>query len=94
MRVLQAKAEADRREQRRVAELQKKMQRAKEEEERRRRELEERKRREQEEQRKHEQAMQKLRRMGVCVAGFQWHKIAGGYRCGGGSHFVSDAQLR
>uniref|UniRef100_D8QIN5 AAA+ ATPase domain-containing protein n=1 Tax=Schizophyllum commune (strain H4-8 / FGSC 9210) TaxID=578458 RepID=D8QIN5_SCHCM len=94
LRVLQAKAEADRREQRRVAELQKKMQRAREEEERRRRELEERKRREQEEKRKHEQAMQKLRRMGVCVAGFQWYKMPGGYRCGGGSHFVSDAQLR
>jgi Skp family chaperone for outer membrane proteins len=36
---------------------------------------------------------QALQRMGVCVAGFQWIKQAGGYRCAGGSHFVSDSQL-
>ena len=35
----------------------------------------------------------KLRDMGVCVAGFRWIKQAGGYRCAGGSHFVSDSQL-
>lgn len=35
----------------------------------------------------------KLRNMGVCVAGFRWIKQAGGYRCAGGSHFVSSSEL-
>jgi len=35
-----------------------------------------------------------LQRMGVCVAGYEWIKQSGGYRCAGGSHFVSDAQLQ
>lgn len=38
-------------------------------------------------------AQQKLRQMGVCVAGFQWIKQRGGYRCAGGSHWVADAAL-
>ncbi|OJA15475.1 hypothetical protein AZE42_06349 [Rhizopogon vesiculosus] len=48
-----------------------------------------------EERRKREEAkvQQKLRQMGVCVAGFQWIKQSGGYVCAGGSHFISDAQL-
>ena len=46
------------------------------------------------EARRKEQANQvKLRSMGVCVAGFQWRKQSGGYRCAGGSHWVSDAEL-
>ncbi|OQE43716.1 hypothetical protein PENCOP_c003G04699 [Penicillium coprophilum] len=46
------------------------------------------------EARRKEQANQaKLRSMGVCVAGFQWIKQSGGYRCAGGFHWVSDAQL-
>lgn len=40
-----------------------------------------------------EKAQRKLREMGVCVAGFRWIKSSGGYRCAGGSHWVSDAQL-
>ena len=39
------------------------------------------------------QVQVKLRDMGVCVAGFRWIKQAGGYRCAGGSHFVSNSQL-
>lgn len=46
-----------------------------------------------ERRRKEREAQQKLRQMGVCVAGFRWIKQAAGYRCAGGSHFVSDAQL-
>ena len=42
---------------------------------------------------KERQAQKKLREMGVCCAGFRWIKQAQGYRCAGGSHFVSDAQL-
>ncbi|MCJ1382149.1 hypothetical protein MMC17_005261 [Xylographa soralifera] len=38
-------------------------------------------------------AQAKLREMGVCVAGFRWINQGGGYRCAGGSHFVSDVQL-
>ena len=36
---------------------------------------------------------QKLREMGVCPVGFRWIKSNNGYRCAGGSHFVSDADL-
>ncbi len=46
---------------------------------------EERKRKEEERQRK----MEKLRTVGSCPAGFQWLKISSGYRCAGGSHYVS-----
>ncbi|KAI5777897.1 P-loop containing nucleoside triphosphate hydrolase protein [Geopyxis carbonaria] len=35
----------------------------------------------------------KLRKMGVCVAGFKWVKMQGGWRCAGGAHFVTDAEL-
>ncbi|KAJ7583678.1 P-loop containing nucleoside triphosphate hydrolase protein [Mycena floridula] len=50
--------------------------------------------RELEQQRRQEAAVQtKLRSMGVCVAGFRWIKQHGGYRCAGGTHFISDAQL-
>lgn len=49
---------------------------------------------EMERQREHERLMQKkLRKMGVCCMGFQWIKQAQGYRCAGGSHFVSDDAL-
>lgn len=48
-----------------------------------------------EEARRKEQANQaKLRSMGVCVMGYKWIKSSGGYRCAGGSHWVSDAQLQ
>jgi len=53
-------------------------------------------RRKQEEMKKREleaQAQQKLRHMGVCCQGFVWIKQASGYRCAGGSHYVSNAQL-
>ncbi|KAF2759849.1 P-loop containing nucleoside triphosphate hydrolase protein [Pseudovirgaria hyperparasitica] len=47
-----------------------------------------------EEQRQKEaQAQRKLKQMGVCVAGFRWIKLADGYRCAGGTHWVSDAAL-
>lgn len=49
---------------------------------------------EQERLRKREmQAQQKLREMGVCPVGYRWIKQGGGYRCAGGSHFVSDAMI-
>ena len=42
---------------------------------------------------KEQQAQKKLREIGVCIQGFRWIKQAGGYRCAGGSHYVSDGQL-
>ena len=51
--------------------------------------MEERQRAQQQEQK----AQERLRQMGVCPAGFRWIKQSGGYRCGGGSHFVTDTQL-
>lgn len=47
----------------------------------------------QEERKREAVVQQKLRQIGVCVMGFRWIKQAGGYRCAGGSHFVTDAQL-
>ncbi|KAF5857988.1 hypothetical protein ETB97_004987 [Aspergillus alliaceus] len=46
-----------------------------------------------EQRRKEAQTQRKLRQMGVCVMGYRWIKQSGGYRCAGGSHWVSDAQL-
>ncbi|EGO56093.1 hypothetical protein NEUTE1DRAFT_146869 [Neurospora tetrasperma FGSC 2508] len=49
---------------------------------------------EEEARRKKEQEMQmKLKIMGACPAGFNWIKQSSGYRCAGGSHWMSDADL-
>jgi hypothetical protein len=62
-----------------VREAEEKLRKAREEEERKRKE--------------EAKAQQKLRQMGVCPAGFHWIKQSAGYRCAGGSHFVSNAAL-
>ncbi|RAK83097.1 AAA family ATPase [Aspergillus costaricaensis CBS 115574] len=46
-----------------------------------------------ERKKKEEEAQRKLREMGVCPMGYRWIPQATGYRCAGGSHFVSSAQL-
>lgn len=54
----------------------------------------ERKKHEMERQRQLETLAQaRLKTMGVCCMGFSWIRQATGYRCAGGSHFVSNAQL-
>eukprot|EP00698_Gefionella_okellyi_P004376 TRINITY_DN14046_c0_g1_i1.p1 TRINITY_DN14046_c0_g1~~TRINITY_DN14046_c0_g1_i1.p1 ORF type:complete len:1528 (+),score=457.91 TRINITY_DN14046_c0_g1_i1:247-4584(+) len=40
-----------------------------------------------------QKTQQALRQMSSCEAGFSWIKVAGGYRCAGGSHHISDADL-
>jgi hypothetical protein len=55
--------------------------------ERKRQELEEKLRRQALEQ-------EKLAKMGVCPVGYQWIRQSGGYRCAGGSHWVSDGQMQ
>ena len=57
------------------------------------RELAEQRRRELEARRLEEAAQQKLREIGVCPVGYRWIKQGGGYRCAGGSHYVTNAQL-
>ncbi|RYO95128.1 hypothetical protein DL766_006341 [Monosporascus sp. MC13-8B] len=49
-----------------------------------------------EERRRQQEAemRRKLAQMGICPAGFQWIKQASGYRCAGGSHYMSDEQLK
>jgi hypothetical protein len=39
------------------------------------------------------QAQVKLREMGVCPVGYRWINVGSGYKCAGGSHFVSNAAL-
>jgi SpoVK/Ycf46/Vps4 family AAA+-type ATPase len=63
------------------------------ERERKARELEARRQKEIEEKRREAKAQEQLRRMGVCPAGYNWIKQAGGYRCTAGGHFVTNAQL-
>ncbi|OJZ82063.1 hypothetical protein ASPFODRAFT_84962 [Aspergillus luchuensis CBS 106.47] len=46
-----------------------------------------------ERKKKDEEAQRKLREMGVCPMGYRWIPQATGYRCAGGSHSVSSAQL-
>lgn len=57
---------------------------------RQQREAEERRR---DEERKKQAIQEALRRISPCPAGFQWYQCGTGWRCGGGSHFVSDAEL-
>ena len=38
-------------------------------------------------------AQEKIKEIGICPVGYRWIKQAGGYRCGGGSHFLSNSQL-
>ncbi|KAL8800714.1 MAG: hypothetical protein Q9182_004986 [Xanthomendoza sp. 2 TL-2023] len=75
-------------EQARLAELQARMERERQLAELEKARIEQARRKE-----KEVKAQKKLREMGVCVAGFRWIKQAGGYRCAGGSHYVSDQQL-
>ena len=48
-------------------------------------------RRKQEEHRRVQEALQRCR---ACPMGFSWYQCGGGWRCTGGSHFMSDDQLR
>jgi hypothetical protein len=51
---------------------------------------------ERERQKREEEArvQTKLCNMGVCVQGYPWIKQGGGYRCGGGAHFIPESALR
>ncbi|CAG7555761.1 unnamed protein product [Fusarium equiseti] len=40
-----------------------------------------------------EEAKEKLKKMGVCPVGYHWIKQSGGYRCAGGSHWMTDEQV-
>jgi SpoVK/Ycf46/Vps4 family AAA+-type ATPase len=47
-----------------------------------------------EEERKKQEMQRRLQQIRPCPAGFNWFKAGCGWRCGGGSHFVSDSELR
>jgi len=97
--------EEKRQEEQRIADLKKAEQAAADEAERLRLEQErirvelERRRKEAElealerERQKEREANKKLKTMGVCPMGYSWIKQASGYRCAGGSHFISDRAL-
>ncbi|KAJ6784538.1 hypothetical protein PWT90_06756 [Aphanocladium album] len=48
---------------------------------------------EEEERKKQAEARKKLQMQGRCPAGYEWIRQAGGWRCAGGSHFISDGEL-
>lgn len=48
---------------------------------------------EEEKRKKIEAKKDKLMKMGVCPVGYQWIKQSGGYRCAGGSHWMSDGDV-
>lgn len=92
------KAEQEEQELARLAEEEKKLRDwlAKCEDARRRKELDEieRKRKVLEEQKRKEAVEKaKLHQKGVCPMGYTWIRQSGGYRCLGGSHFISDSHL-
>jgi Holliday junction resolvasome RuvABC ATP-dependent DNA helicase subunit len=75
-----------------------KEERKRQEEERRRHEaareqIVKRLREEEERRKKQAEARKKLAAGGLCPMGYAWIAQGGGYRCAGGSHFVSDGQL-
>ncbi|KAF2713834.1 P-loop containing nucleoside triphosphate hydrolase protein [Pleomassaria siparia CBS 279.74] len=92
-------------EEKRIEELKRAEQAAKDDEEKRKWEVEriiaETERRKKEEERAalerarelEMKTKKKLMELGVCPAGYQWTKEGSGYRCAGGSHFLSNAQL-
>ena len=49
--------------------------------------------RQRERKRQEEAIMHRVRMIGRCCAGFEWIKQDGGYRCAGGSHYVSDSMV-
>ena len=40
-----------------------------------------------------EKVQERLAMCGICPAGFSWHRSGSGWRCAGGSHYVTDLQL-
>ncbi|KAI0139324.1 P-loop containing nucleoside triphosphate hydrolase protein [Xylariaceae sp. FL1272] len=48
---------------------------------------------EEERKKKEAEAKAKLQAQGRCPVGYQWIRQSGGWRCAGGSHFVSEGQL-
>ena len=46
-----------------------------------------------ERERKRMEVKRKLASIGLCPAGYVWHRQGSGFRCGGGSHFVSFNEL-
>jgi len=48
---------------------------------------------EQEQYKKEAPIREKIRQMALCPAGFDWHREGAGWRCNGGSHFISNDEL-
>ncbi|KAI9096945.1 hypothetical protein DFS34DRAFT_128949 [Phlyctochytrium arcticum] len=72
------------------------LEKAKEEHEQKMQRLKEEKNQEaiRDELRRLEAIQEKIRQICPCPMGYSWFKQGAGWRCGGGSHFVSDAQLK
>ena len=98
LRIAKEKAEAERKaqelEKQRKEEEAKKMREEAERKERERLQKEEEARRIREKIEFEAKLQEKIQRLGLCPAGYQWYNIGGGqWRCGGGSHVVAESQL-
>ena len=66
----------------------------KQEAELKRKQMEKARQRREEEIRKKEEMQKRLQTIRPCPMGFSWTQIGSGWRCSGGSHYVSDAELK
>ncbi|KAK4548613.1 hypothetical protein LTR36_009523 [Oleoguttula mirabilis] len=57
-------------------------------------EIERKKKALEEKQKREAMEKEKLMKMGRCPVGYNWIRQSGGYRCAGGSHWVSDGDMR
>ena len=42
---------------------------------------------------KERKIQENIRAMGLCPMGYKWHREGDGWRCGGGSHYLTQEQI-
>jgi hypothetical protein len=93
LELIRVEAEREERE-RKIREAEEKERRRREAVKAKRKRIEDELRRREEEQRKMEAISRQLQQISPCPMGFAWSRQGHGWRCHGGSHYVSDATLR
>jgi hypothetical protein len=86
-------AEEERRKEEELRRIEEEKERQRQEELKRAEEQKQKEEQQQAEVAKEQRKQDKIKLIGGCSQGYAWKKVEGGYRCDGGGHFVSDAQL-